>query len=58
MDWDEPLAKAAIAPKYDTMSVADLEERIAALQAEIEKIRAVIESKHAARGNAASFFKS
>ncbi|WP_374632273.1 DUF1192 family protein [Ferrovibrio sp.] len=58
MDWDEPLAKAVAAPKYDTMSVADLEERIEALQAEIEKIRAVIEAKRAARGSAASFFKS
>ncbi len=33
MDWDEPLAKAETAPKYDTMSVNDLEEPIYATPA-------------------------
>lgn len=57
MDWDEALAKKPAAPKYDAMSVADLEERIQELEAEILRIRAVIASKQAARGSADSFFK-
>lgn len=57
MDWDEAMGKKPAAPKYDVMSVADLEERIAELQAEIETIRQVIAKKQAARGTAAGFFK-
>lgn len=57
MDWDEAMGKKPAAPKYDIMSVADLEERIAELQAEIETIRQVIAKKQAARGTAADFFK-
>ncbi|WP_290979423.1 DUF1192 family protein [Ferrovibrio sp.] len=51
------MGKKPAAPKYDVMSVADLEERIAELQAEIETIRQVIAKKQAARGAAAGFFK-
>lgn len=58
MDWDEAVNRKPAAPKYDVMSVADLEQRIADLQAEIEIIRQVIAQKQAARGTAASFFKS
>jgi uncharacterized small protein (DUF1192 family) len=51
------MGKKPAAPKYDVMSVADLEERITELQAEIETIRQVIAKKQAARGTAADFFK-
>lgn len=57
MDWDEPRDKAAPPPKYDAMSVADLEARIAALEAEIARIRQVIAQKQAARSAASGFFK-
>ncbi|MBP6817835.1 MAG: DUF1192 domain-containing protein [Ferrovibrio sp.] len=58
MDWDEALKKAPPAPQYDVMSIADLEERIEELKAEIDRIRAVIAKKQAARGSAAGFFKN
>lgn len=58
MDWDEAQNKAPAKPKYDVMSVADLEQRIVELQEEIELIRGVIAKKQAARGTAAGFFKS
>ncbi|WP_430397868.1 DUF1192 family protein [Ferrovibrio sp.] len=58
MDWDEALKKAPLAPQYDAMSIADLEERIEELKAEIDRIRAVIAKKQAARGSAAGFFKN
>lgn len=57
MDWEEPLKRKPEPPKYDLMSVTDLEERIAELQAEIETIRGVIKSKQVARGAADTFFK-
>lgn len=58
MDWDEAVKKAPMAPQYDAMSIADLEERIEELKAEIDRIRAVITKKQAARGSASSFFKN
>ena len=58
MDWDEAVARKPAPPKYDVMSIEDLEARIAELEAEIVTIRGVIAQKQAARGTAATFFKS
>jgi len=58
MDWDEATTRKPPAPKYDIMSIEDLEGRIADLEAEIVTIRGVIKQKQAARGAAAGFFKS
>jgi uncharacterized small protein (DUF1192 family) len=57
MDWDEAEKRKPALPKFDTMSIEGLEERIAELEAEIATIRGVIKSKQAARGAADSFFK-
>lgn len=57
MDWDEAERRKPALPKFETMSIESLEERIADLEAEIATIRDVIKSKLAARGTAASFFK-
>ncbi|WP_341703563.1 DUF1192 domain-containing protein [Ferrovibrio sp.] len=58
MDWDEATTRRPAAPKYDVMSIEDLEGRIAELEAEIATIREVIRAKQAARGTAAGFFKT
>lgn len=58
MDWDEATTRKPAGPKYDVMSIEDLEARIADLEAEIVTIRGVIKQKQAARGAAAGFFKS
>lgn len=57
MDWDEVVAGRPAQPKFDVMSIEDLEARIGALEAEIETIRGVIRQKQAARGSADSFFR-
>jgi uncharacterized small protein (DUF1192 family) len=57
MDWDEAETRKPVLPKFETMSIADLEARIEALEAEIAAIREVIRGKQAARGSADSFFK-
>lgn len=57
MDWDEAETRKPQLPKFETMSIADLEARIAALEDEIITIRDVIRRKQAARGSADNFFK-
>lgn len=57
MDWDEAEKRKPALPKYETMSIESLEERILELEAEIAMIRDVIKAKQAARGAADSFFK-
>jgi uncharacterized small protein (DUF1192 family) len=57
MDWDEAQTRKPALPKFDTMSIESLEERITDLEAEIATIRDVIKSKQAARGAADSVFK-
>lgn len=57
MDWDEAESRKLQLPKFETMSIEDLNDRIVALEAEIETIRGVIKGKQAARGSADSFFK-
>lgn len=57
MDWDEAEKRKPARPKFETMSIEALEERIVDLEAEIATIRDMIKSKQAARGAADSFFK-
>ena len=57
MDWDEAQTRKPALPKFETMSIEDLQDRILALESEIATIRDVIKSKQAARGSADSFFK-
>ena len=42
----------------DILSIEELEDRIAALRAEIDVLQAAIEKKKVARGTADSFFKT
>jgi uncharacterized small protein (DUF1192 family) len=61
MDTDdlEPLKpKHVEPPRLEEMSIKDLEEYIAELEATVDRARDVIRSKAAARGTADSVFKS
>jgi len=64
MDWDEvlPLKKSSqqitLGETLATMSVSDLEARIAALATEIDRVRSEINAKKAQQQAAAAFFKS
>lgn len=61
MDWDEdrptPTRSAAIGENLETLSVGELEGRIAAFAAEIERIRAELERKRAHESAAEALFK-
>jgi uncharacterized small protein (DUF1192 family) len=62
MAWDDELpaksAKAiAVGDDLRTLSVAELEARILALQGEIERIRSELAAKQAHEAAAAAFFK-
>ena len=61
MDWDElkPKTSKAITVGEDlkTLSVAELNERIVALAAEIERIKAELQAKQAHEAAAAALFK-
>lgn len=61
MDWDEhrpaPARSAAIGENLETLSVAELEGRIAAFAAEIERIRAELETKRAHESAAEALFR-
>jgi uncharacterized small protein (DUF1192 family) len=62
MNWDEePVKKPKaheIGADLSRFSVEELKEYIAALEAERERVEAVLASKHASRSAAASVFKS
>lgn len=60
LDTDDiaPPPKLNPVVNLDTMSIAELEKRIAMLEAEISAIRAKIEAKKAAHGAASAFFKT
>ncbi len=57
---DRPVRKPAheLGQDLSLLSVHELEERIATLQAEIERLRAAMEAKEASKRAADSFFKS
>jgi len=59
MDWDEPKPKRTISVGEDLsmLSVGELEARIAALEAEIERVRGEIETKKARAAAADQLFK-
>jgi uncharacterized small protein (DUF1192 family) len=61
MDWDEarpkPAKSASIGDNLDTLSVAELEQRIAALAAEIDRVKAELAKKRAHEDAAAALFK-
>ena len=62
MDWDEVSAKtsrsAGIGDNLETLSVAELEERIGAFEIEIERIRAELARKRAHESAAEALFKT
>lgn len=59
IDDDKQPQKTAEKPlDLDILSIEELEDRIAALRAEIDVLQAAIEKKKAARGTADSFFKT
>ncbi len=58
-DDDRPSGQAdETPPDIDLLSIEELEERIVALEAEIEIYRLVIKKKNQARGTADSVFRS
>lgn len=61
MDWDEvrpaPKQGAAVGENLETLSVAELEARIAAFTAEIERVRAELAKKKAHEAAASALFR-
>lgn len=60
MDWDDVKPKAAgvtIGETLETLSVAELEARIAALQTEIDRVAAELAKKKAHEAAASALFK-
>jgi uncharacterized small protein (DUF1192 family) len=61
MNWDDeqprPAKGASIGDNLETLSVAELEARIAALAAEIERVQAELDRKRAHESAAAALFK-
>jgi uncharacterized small protein (DUF1192 family) len=62
MDWDDlkpkPPKAITVGEDLKTLSVAELDERIAALTAEIERIKAELQAKKTHEAAAAALFKS
>jgi uncharacterized small protein (DUF1192 family) len=61
MDWDDakptPPKSAGIGDNLETLSVAELEERIRTFEAEIERVKAELDRKRAHESAAAALFK-
>jgi uncharacterized small protein (DUF1192 family) len=61
MDWEEPKRASvkgiAVGDDLQSLSVAELEARIAALSREIDRVRKEIETKKAHEAAAAAVFK-
>lgn len=61
MDWDErprPKRQITVGESLENDGIAELEERVAALEAEIQRTRAEIERKKKHEAAAASLFKT
>lgn len=60
MDWDDsrptPAKSASIGENLETLSVAELEHRIGAFAAEIERVKAELARKRAHENAAAALF--
>jgi uncharacterized small protein (DUF1192 family) len=61
MEWDDvrpkPVAGAAIGDNLETLSVAELEARIGALEREITRVKAELEAKRRHENAASALFK-
>jgi uncharacterized small protein (DUF1192 family) len=61
MDWDEPKPRTSkaitIGEDLKALSIAELNERIVALAAEIERIKAELQAKQTHEAAAAALFK-
>jgi len=57
-DLPKPARKLLVPPPLDMLGIDELNEYIAALQAEIDRVKAKIDAKDAARAAAAAFFKT
>ncbi len=61
MDFENeprPQSNMVIGENLDAISVAELEQRIIALDSEITRLRAEIAKKQASKATAAAFFRS
>jgi uncharacterized small protein (DUF1192 family) len=62
MDWDEirpkPVPGPTVGETLDKLSVAELEQRIVTLKAEISRVEAELAKKRAHEAAAAKLFKS
>jgi uncharacterized small protein (DUF1192 family) len=63
MDWDDitpkkPKTAAAVGDNLSTLSVAELEARIADFEAEIERVKAELAAKRRHEQAASALFKS
>lgn len=62
MDWDDvrptPKQTAGIGEDLSGLSIAELEQRITALKAEIERVETELQRKRAHETAASAFFKS
>jgi uncharacterized small protein (DUF1192 family) len=56
-DLPRPKPKITVGDKLDSISVAELQERIGELESEIARVRAEITRKEASKSAADSFFK-
>jgi len=61
MSFEDPPRKPTgvmIGENLDLLSVSELEQRLQALEAEMERVRAVLQSKRASKSAADAFFRS
>jgi uncharacterized small protein (DUF1192 family) len=56
-DMPKPKASMVIGENLEAVSIAELEQRIESLEAEIARVRAEIAKKQAGKAAAAAFFK-
>jgi uncharacterized small protein (DUF1192 family) len=61
MDWDDlkprPTKAVTLGESLETLSIAELDERIVALTGEIERVRREVQAKKAHEAAAAAVFK-